>query len=140
MPTMKPNPAATRPAFNNYADFAIPATFALISPSHMSMSFARLYVPNPWRPSEIRFYDYVLTNGLWCKNGGSTFPSVEDARANWRLLISEKWTPQNVIVNPLNGNRSGMDICDMWAAYFAGYPCFFSDLVRHYGDYPRKAV
>lgn len=143
MPTMKVKIGTTSPAFavEDYSDFDIPATFALISPvGGLGMRYARLYVPHPWISNEIRFYDFSCdSNGVWSKMGGSFFINRESARENWRLLVSEKWTPQNVIENPLNGNRNNMSPWDLWAAYFAGHECFFSDLIRHYGNnYPRK--
>ena len=161
MPTMKLNPAATRPAFvdsasdsrpykpgeipaawHTFHDFAMPRTYALVSPvNEYGMQFARVYTPNPWVSGEIRFYDWDIGDDrIWRRSQGGTFRTIEDARKDWKMTAAKGWIPRDVIANPLN-DADMHDPWDIWACHFSGHSNQFYRLLPIYKfTYPRKAV
>ena len=157
MPTIKLKPTTTRPAFTPYApfvqgeyptafhtfhDFDIPPTFALVSPvNQYGMRFARIYIPNPWVPDEIRYYDWIMGDaGIWSRSMGSHFRNLETARMDWKKTKAQGWTPQDVIANPLNGEND-TPTWDRWAYHFCSQSFGFYSILRIYKNtYPRKAV
>jgi len=128
-------------SFHTFEDFAMPRVYALIETDSTSynISNARVYTPNPWYPAEVRFFDWMLYNdGIWRRTQGGTM-SVEKARADWKYRISKGHTPQNVIENPLNGDKG--EPWDEFANHFCPAGTYgFHELIRSYkNDYPRKA-
>jgi len=125
---------------HDYSDFAMTPTFALMNlNSTFGVSNARVYSPNPWHPTEVRYYDWLLyDDGIWRRTSGGTF-HVDKAREDWKHRKGLGHIPRDVIANPLNDD--GWADCDEWASHFAGDTRFFFDLIKSYNnDYPRKKV
>lgn len=127
---------------HTFEDFAMPLVYALIETnSEYNMKFARVYTPNPWHPTEVRFYDWILSSdGTWRRTMGSSFGSLEAARADWLSRKAKGHIPQDVIANPLNGDKR------VWWDEFANNFCSqgtygFHELIRAYkNEYPRKVA
>ena len=154
MPTTQHNPMITYypPApfragqypmpHHTFEDFAMPRVYALITPiNEYNMKSARVYTPSPWHPKYIGFYDWTWSeeDGIWRRTQGGTFNTVEEARADWKYRTSKGHTPQNVIENPLNGDKG--EPWDEFANHFCSAGTYgFHELIRSYNnDYPRKA-
>jgi hypothetical protein len=129
-------------AWHTFYDFDIPRTYALVSPvNEYGMRFARVYTPNPWVPDEIRFYDWILgKEGFWYRSKGSSC-GIEAARFDYTQTKAQGWTPQDVIVNPLNGSLYADTTWDEWSCHFSGMTQQFYRIIPVYKNtYPRKAI
>jgi hypothetical protein len=120
---------------NNYEDFDIPPVFALITADGET---AHIFVPNPWHREEVLYrcmkrYD----DGIWrFTHGNSLLRGV--AVNTWNRLVGEDCTSRDIIENPLNGEFEPFNNADQFASNFSMKTTFFRDLVKIYGDYPRK--
>ena len=127
---------------HTFEDFAMPRVYALIEThSEYNIKTARVYTPNPWHPTEVRFYDWTLNqDGIWRRSQGGAFRNIEDARADWNSRKAKGHTPQDVIANPLNGDKR------VWWDEFANNFCSqgtygFYELIRAYNyEYPKKVA
>ena len=118
----------------------MPPVYALM---HYSAEFdvhsARIYTPNPWYPTEIRFYGWMrCEDGIWRKTRGGAL-TINAARDDWKSRIARGNTPRDVIANPLNGEE--YEPWDAFAFHFCSHGTYgFHELIRSYKfDYPRKA-
>ena len=128
---------------DTFEDFDMPRTYALVSPvNEYGMRFARVYTPNPWVRTEIRFYEWVLGNeSVWYRSRGSSFANIETARLDYTKTKAEGWTPQDVIANPLNGELYCGTTWDEWTCHFCGHTQQFYRIIPVYNyTYPRKAI
>jgi len=124
---------------HTFEDFAMPRVWALIETNtEYNVTTARVYTPNPWHPNEVRFYDWTLNqDGIWRRTMGSAL-TVQAARDDWKSRKAKGHIPQDVIANPLNGDKR------VWWDEFANNFCSqgtygFHELIRAYkNDYPRK--
>lgn len=127
-------------AHHTFEDFAMPRVYALIhTDSTYDVKSARVYTPNPWYPDTVHFYDWVLYNdGIWRRTQGGSF-TVEAAREDWKSRKAWGHIPQDVIANPLNGDKG--EPWDEFASNFCPQGTYgFHELIRSYKyDYPRKA-
>jgi hypothetical protein len=125
---------------HSFEDFAMPCVYALIETNtEYNMKFARVYTPNPWHPTEIRFYDWILSSdGIWKRTMGSAM-TINAARDDWKSRKAKGHIPRDVIVNPLNGEE--YEPWDAFAFHFCSHGTYgFHELIRSYKfDYPRKA-
>jgi len=121
------------PNENYYEDFDIPPVFALIAPDGET---AHIFVPNPWDNREVRCHTMKRYNdGIWrFTNGNHLAHGV--AVDTWNRLVGERWTPRDVLENPLNDSSSSN--ADEFASNFSMATNYFSNLVKVYGGYPRK--
>jgi hypothetical protein len=129
-------------SFHTFNDFAIPRTYALVSPiNQYEMRFACVYVPNPWVPDEIRFREWVYSaNSGWQRSKGQML-NIELARVAYRMMMNQGWTPRDVIADPLHGEWYMNNPWDEWACHFCFNTEQFYRIIPHYNyTYPRKAV
>jgi hypothetical protein len=142
-PTHKPYRNGDIPAaWHTFYDFDIPRTYALVSPvNEYGMRFARVYTPNPWVRTEIRYYDWVLgKEGVWYRSKGSSCV-IETARLDYTNTKAQGWTPQDVIANPLNGSLYAGTTWDEWSCHFSGMTQQFYRIIPVYNNtYPRKGI
>ena len=134
--TLSPNPAAV--TLPSYEDFAMPKTFALVSSVDSNgTQLARVYTPNPWYPADVRTQDWKLYgDGIWYRTLGCRTVEIAQARKDWKSLRGKGYTPRDVIANPFN--ERDLPSWDEWASHFAGWAMSFCDLLKTYGNYPRK--
>lgn len=125
---------------HTFEDFDMPRVFGLFeSINQYGMQFARVYTPNPWRPTEIRFYDWdwSIEHG-WRRMKGGTFKSIEEAREDWKSRKAKGHTPRDMIADPFFPDHMSWDI---FASHFSHTTHGFHEVIRTYGnDYPRKKV
>ena len=127
---------------DTFEDFDMPRTYALVSPvNEYGMRFARVYTPNPWVRTEIRYFDWVIgKERIWYRSMGSSY-DIETARIDYKNVKAQGWTPQDVIANPLNGSLYAGTTWDEWSCHFSGMTQQFYRIISVYNNtYPRKAV
>lgn len=142
--TLRPYVAGDTPVPNHtFEDFEIPPTYGLIEPRNsFGMKCARVYTPNPWFPTEIRYFDWSWSerDNTWFRTRGGTM-NIEAARDDWKSRKAQGHIPQDVIANPLNECERKYPVWDIWSYHFSHTTYGFHALIRTYENtYPRKVT
>jgi len=122
-----------------FNDFAIPPTWALIrmwDPREPMDGEATVYTQDAWS-TRIMCYDWSIRDDIWRRMSGRCM-TREEVREEWKMRVINGRITRNMITDPLDGDDPTRP-WDIYACHFSGRTNTFYDLLKTYGNYPRKA-